>query len=259
MDDGFSVLIVIAIIGACLGSFANVAALRSLAGTDWVKQPSACFHCGQKLGFFNNLPIFGFLRHGGRSACCGRKLPQRYLYVELAMAALLLLAWQQLDSAVFLTFVPFLLLMVVIFLTDMEAFIIPDWASLGGTALGLALALFGAPGVPALADAVLGGAAGFLLIYLINAAYKLWRGHDGMGFGDVKLMAMLGVWLGPISLLPILFAASLSGAFIGIVAILAARDKNNDTTPAQLPFGCFLTPAAVLWLFFAPQLLSAAQ
>ena len=121
------------------------------------------------------------------------------------------------------------------------------------------LALFGAPGLPDLANAVLGGVTGFLLIYLINAAYKLWRGHDGMGFGDVKLMAMLGVWLGPISLLPILFAASLSGAFIGIMAILAARGTNANDAPAQLPFGCFLTPAALLWLFFAPQLLSAAQ
>ena len=109
------------------------------------------------------------------------------------------------------------------------------------------------------ADAALGGIAGFLLIYLINAAYKLWRGHDGMGFGDVKLMAMLGIWLGPVSLLPILFAASFSGAFVGIMAILAARGKNADTALAQLPFGCFLTPAALLWLFFAPQLLSAAQ
>ena len=175
------------------------------------------------------------------------------------MAGLVVLAWQQLDSMVFAVFMPFIVLMVVIFLTDMEAFIIPDWASLGGIALGFALALLGAPGVPALPHAALGGITGFLLIYLINAAYKLWRGHDGMGFGDVKLMAMLGIWLGPISLLPILFAASLSGAFIGIMAILAARGKNADAAPAQLPFGCFLTPAALLWLFFAPQLLSAAQ
>ena len=83
MGDGFSVLILLGIIGACLGSFANVAALRTLAGEDWVKQPSACFHCGKKLGFFDNLPIFGFLRHSGRSGCCGQVLPRRYLYVCL--------------------------------------------------------------------------------------------------------------------------------------------------------------------------------
>ena len=106
------------VIGACLGSFANVAALRTLSGEDWISQPSACFHCGQKLGFFDNLPIFGFLRCGGRSSCCDQILPRRYLYVELTMAGLLMLAWHQLDPAVLAAFVPFLTLMVVIFLTD---------------------------------------------------------------------------------------------------------------------------------------------
>jgi len=262
MANGLYLAAFIALMGACLGSFANVAALRTLRGQDWVRQPSACFHCGKRLGFFANLPIFGYMRHGGHSACCGQKLPRRYVLVEVAFAALLVLAFRQLELPVFLVFVPFLILMVVIFLTDMDAFIIPDWASLGGLALGLGLALFGAPGLPVIADALLGGAGGFALIYGINAAYKLWRGHDGMGFGDVKLMAMLGVWLGPWALLPILFAASMSGAVFGLMAILAARlqkPENRPDEPAQVPFGCFLTPMALVWLLFAPQLMSAAQ
>ena len=197
MSNGISVLILMGIIGACLGSFANVAALRTLSGEDWISQPSACFHCGQKLGFFDNLPIFGFLRHSGRSGCCDQTLPRRYLYVELTMAGLLMLAWHQLDGMFLAVFVPFLILMVVIFLTDMEAFIIPDWASLGGAGFRAGYGAARCAGRAFMGDAVLGGLAGFLLIYLINATYKLWRGHDGMGFGDVKLMAMLGIWLGP--------------------------------------------------------------
>ena len=259
MSDTIASFILIALIGACLGSFVNVAALRTLSGEDWVRQPSTCFHCAKKLNFFDNLPIIGFIRHGGKSGCCDQTLPRRYLYVELAFAAVLVVARQQIAGFAFLSFLPFILLLAVVFLTDLEAFIIPDWASLGGATLGLALALAGAPGLPALPQAVLGGAGGFALIYFINAAYKLWRGHDGMGFGDVKLMAMLGIWLGPVSLLPILFAASMSGAFVGIIAILAARGTNNDSAPAQLPFGCFLAPTALLWLFFAPQLLRGAQ
>ena len=259
MANGLYVAALIALIGAGLGSFANVAALRTLRGEDWVRQPSACFHCRKRLSFFANLPIFGYLRHCGRSNCCGQKLPRRYLFVELAMAALLVLAFTQLNLPVFFSFVPFMILMVVIFLTDIDAFIIPDWASLGGLALGLGLAMFSAPGLPPITDAVLGGVGGFVLIYFINAAYKLWRGQDGMGFGDVKLMAMLGVWLGPLALLPILFAASISGAFFGISAIFAAQGPNTDKQAAQLPFGCFLTSMALVWLFFSPQLLSAAQ
>jgi len=259
MMENEAVLILVAIIGACLGSFANVAALRSLRGTDWVKQPSACFHCGEPLGFFENLPIIGYFRYGGQSGCCRQVLPKRYLYVELAMAALMVTAFLQLPPFAFLSFLPFVVLMTVIFLTDMEAFIIPDWTSLGGGALGLVLALLGAPGLPDIADAFIGAAAGFTLIYAINAVYKLWRGHDGMGFGDVKMMAMLGAWLGPLALLPILFTASISGAVLGILAILVARMTRAENAPVQLPFGCFLAPAALLWLFFAPQLLRGMQ
>ncbi|MBT7642449.1 MAG: prepilin peptidase [Rhodobiaceae bacterium] len=245
------------ILGACLGSFANVAALRSLDGRDWVRAPSACFHCHKPLRFWQNVPILGYLAHGGKTACCQHRLPARYLFVELAMAALMLVAWAQLSLPVFLAFVPFMVLMVVIFLTDMDDFIIPDWTSLGGLALGLFLSFLGAPGLPDLQSSLTGGAAGFALIYSINFTYKLWRGHDGMGFGDVKLMAMLGVWLGPVSLLPILFSASLSGAVIGIGAILFHRLQNSSEAPVQLPFGCFLTPMALLWLLFAPQALQS--
>ena len=253
------ILFFVGLIGLCLGSFANVAALRSLDGRDWVREPSKCCHCGRPLSFFENLPVLGYLRHAGKSGCCGEPLPARYLWVELAMAALALTAWLRLDMAAFFAFLPFVVLMLVIFLTDMDDFIIPDWTSLGGLALGLLLAAAGAPGLPTLTASVTGGLAGFALIYGINLIYKLWRGRDGMGFGDVKLMAMLGVWLGPLSLLPILFSASMSGAAVGIAAILIQRATKNQDGAAQLPFGCFLAPMALVWLFFAPQMQAALQ
>lgn len=253
----------VALIGACLGSFVNVAALRSLDGRDWVRAPSTCCHCGQKLTFFQNLPIYGYLRHGGTTACCGKKLPPRYLYVELAMAALVLVAWRELthdtSMAAFFSFLPFIILSAVIFLTDFDAFIIPDWASLGGIAIGAVLVLAGAPGLPDIQTAAIGGIAGYALIMIINLTYKMLRGRDGMGGGDVKLMAMLGVWLGPVSVLPILFSASMAGAVIGIAAILLHKKADAENAPAQLPFGCFLVPMALIWLFFAPAALQSPQ
>ncbi len=251
MTDPFLLSLFAALIGACLGSFANVAALRSLSGADWVKQPSACFSCGEKLTVTQNLPLYGFLRHAGRAACCGADLPSRYIWVELTMAALAALAVIVLPWQVALVFAPFIVLQMVLFLTDFDDFIIPDWTSVGGAALGLFLNLFHLPGLPSMQMALLGGAAGFALIYTINAAYKLLRGQDGLGFGDVKLMMCFGVWLGPTALLPILFAASLGGAAFGIMAILWARRSGQDA-PVQLPFGCFLAPTALAWLFFAP-------
>ena len=175
------------------------------------------------------------------------------------MAALLVIAWQTLPMAAFFSYLPFVLLMVIIFLTDFEAFIIPDWTSLGGLALGLVMAALGAPGLPDIGTALLGGVAGYGLIFFINLTYKMLRGRDGMGGGDVKLMALLGVWLGPVSLLPILFSASMAGAFVGIAAILFNRVQNSKAQPAQLPFGCFLCPMALFWLFFAPVVLQPTQ
>ena len=239
------------IVGACLGSFANVVALRSVAGGDWVRQPSACFACNRRLTIFENLPFFGYLRYAGYCRCRAHRLPPRYLLVELALAALLVLAYSRFGWAAIIL-APLLVLLVVIFLTDLDNFIIPDWASLGGLALGLALATIGAPIVPDIKTALLGGLAGFALLYFINLAYRLLRGHDGLGFGDVKLMAMLGAWLGPMSLLPILFAASVVGAILGIVLIMYQRHKSNEQGAAIQPFGCFLVVAALFWLFFAP-------
>lgn len=118
--------------------------------------------------------------------------------------------------------------------------------------LGLFLNLFAVPGLPTMLMALASGATGFALIYGINALYKLLRGHDGLGFGDVKLMMCFGVWLGPYSLLPILFAASIAGAAFGIMAILWAKRRGDTDLPVQLPFGCFLAPTALVWLFFAP-------
>lgn len=242
-----------ALIGACLGSFANVAALRSLTGEDWVSQPSACFNCGQKLTFAQNLPLFGFLHHGGTAACCGAPLPRRYILVELAMAGLAVIAIVSLGVQQALIFMPFIVLQAVMFLTDYDDFIIPDWASLGGTALGLFINLLPITSLPTMVMALAGGALGYGLIFTINALYKFVRGQDGLGMGDAKLMMCFGVWLGPVSLLPILFAASIAGSMFGIAAILWAR-RHSDVAPVQLPFGCFLAPMALAWLFFVPEI-----
>lgn len=241
--------------GACLGSFANVAALRSLRGEDWISQPSACFHCGRKLGVLQNLPLFGYLRHAGKAACCDAVLPARYLAVEVAMAVLCVFTVSLLPLPIALLFLPFIVLQMVVFLTDWEAFIIPDWTSLGGAALGLFLGLFAVPALPDTHMALLGGAAGFGLIFGINALYRLARGVDGFGQGDAKLMLCFGVWLGPLAIMPILFSAAVAGAVFGVSAIVLARWQKSDDVPIKLPFGCFLAPMALAWLFFAPQAL----
>ncbi|MGC6471432.1 MAG: prepilin peptidase [Parvibaculales bacterium] len=242
------------LIGLCFGSFLNVVALRYVRREDWVRMPSACFACGANLSFGQNLPLWGWLRHGGKSSCCGKKLPLRYLLVELFCGGLAVLSLYQLGPGLTLVFSVFFMLNVIIFLTDFEDFIIPDFASLGGAAAGFLLVLADVGGLPPMREAVIGGLFGFVLLYLINAAYKLWRGHDGLGFGDVKLMAMYGIWLGPGAILPILLLSSFTGAFLGIILILLNKTplmENQTESVPVLPYGCFLVPAALLWVLFA--------
>ncbi|MGI9440712.1 MAG: prepilin peptidase [Parvibaculales bacterium] len=255
------------LLGACLGSFANVVALRTLARRDWLYQPSVCFACQRRLTIIENVPFFGYLRRAGYCRCGAHRLPTRYILVELALAALMVLAYSRFGGLNALILMPFLVLLVIIFLTDLDDFIIPDWASLGGVGLALLFAFIGAfmgafidvSIVPNIKTALFGGLAGFALIYGINLIYRMVRGHDGIGLGDVKLMAMLGAWLGPASLLPILFLASVAGAFWGIVSIVLQRYKTNKDGFAIQPFGCFLVVAALLWLFFAPDAVMMTQ
>ncbi len=256
--------IMIFVLGLCLGSFINVVALRYVRGQDWIRQPSACYACGQPLAWFQNLPVFGWVHHGGKAGCCGARLPMRYLFVELACGGIAVVSLLALGPEKALIYGIFILLNCIIFLTDLEAFIIPDFASIGGAVIGgLAVLLLPRAGIellPTPMQALLGGLFGFGLLYSINFMYRLWRGHDGLGFGDVKLMGMYGVWLGAEAVLPILFLAALLGAVSGIVLILMQKipylqpDGAAQKTAPALPFGCFLVPVALIWLFYGAQM-----
>ena len=249
--------------GTCLGSFVNAAALRYVAGQNWISEPSTCFACHVRLSFWQNLPLYGWLRHAGYSACCKQPIPPRYLLIEIFVGLLAALVFLQLGWQQSLAFMPFFVINCVIFLTDFDDFIIPDWASLGGLGLGLLLAFVNAPGLPPIEFALLGAGGGFALLYGVNFLYRLWRRHDGLGFGDVKLIAMLGAWLGPVALLPILFLAAFAGALVGLALIACAYaskhniSKHDGPKPmpqdkAHLPFGCFLVTAAFLWVLCPP-------
>lgn len=251
ISDLTLIYLVVWLLGLCLGSFINAAALRSVQARDWVRAPSICFSCKKELNFFQNLPVYGWLRHGGKAVCCGAYLPKRYLFVELFCGALAVLVFHKLGLVQSLSFTVFFVLNCVLFLTDIDDFRIPDWTSLGGLAIGLILSVAGADGLPGLEMSLWGAAFGFGLLYGINFLYRLWRGHDGLGFGDVKLMAMYGAWLGPLAILPIVFSASIVGAFLGLLLLLINRlpeDADGDIRAPHLPFGVFLVPAAFVWI-----------
>ena len=208
---------------------------------------SRCFPRKRGLRSIKKLLLIGRIdpdeRHARESQC----LRSLYWGMKFALGALLPLAFWRLGADNFPAAVSLIVLLSFIFLTDLEAFIIPDHGSLGGTIIGLMFAVLEIPGLPNLRQALVGGLCGFALIFSINSLYHMWRGREGMGFGDVKLMAMLGVWLGPESLLPILFVASMAGVVFGYGMAFAGA-KHHGLGLIKLPFGCLLVIASIVWL-----------
>lgn len=233
------------ILGLCLGSFLNVVIHRLPLGQSLLRPRSRCPHCGHAIRPWHNLPVLGWLWLRGRCADCRAAIPVRYPLVELAGGIVALTAvlafptpWHSL-AALWL----FLSLLAVFFI-DLEHRIIPDEISLGGTVLGLVLAHWTIGLKPALA----GAAAGAAGLFLVGWFYRRVRGRDGMGFGDVKLAAMLGAFLGLSGLVMTVLFASVLGSATGF-ALIAARRGSGATA---LPFGSFLAPAAVVALLWGP-------
>ena len=188
------------------------------------KIASKCFPRKRGLRFTGNLLLISRIDPRERHAREGRRFPSLYWGMQFGLGALLPVAFWRLGADNFPAAVPLIVLLSFIFLTDLEAFIIPNHGSLGGTMLGLVFAVLEIPGSPNLRQALLGGLCGLALIYSINAFYHLWRGRDGIGFGDVKLMAMLG------------YGMTFAGA------------KHHSLGLIKLPFGCLLVIASTAWL-----------
>jgi len=214
-------------LGAIVGSFANVCIHRMPRGESVVSPPSRCPRCGERIAFYDNVPILSWLLLRGRCRRCGSAISFRYPLVEGAMALLFLsasLAYGPTPEALAAMLLGSASLILVA--TDLESRILPDEVTLGTLALGLLLAgardvLGRRAGQPfVLADshafeAVLGAALGAGFLLAVRAAYEKLRGMEGMGLGDVKMIAMIGALTGPVGTLLALFLASLAGALLG--------------------------------------------
>ena len=233
-------------LGACFGSFSNVLIYRLPRNLSVVHPRSFCPGCERPVAWFDNIPLLSWLVLRGRCRRCGTTIPVRYFLVEAAGAlcaglALLRFGWslEALGAAFFL------LLLLDVAIIDWGHMIIPHTLSVTGMVLGLLFAMFGEPGLPA---AFLGLLVGGGAVLAVSWLWKILRGMEGMGGGDVMLMGMVGSFLGVWGSLGVLFL----GAFLGtLYAVGAGRGKVDGSS--KLPFGTFLAAAAVLVLFWGPQ------
>jgi len=243
-------LVIAAVFGAIVGSFLNVVILRLPDATASIVYPaSRCPRCLQPLSWYENIPIFSYLFLRGRCRHCRETISWQYPAVELAMALFsAALVWKfglTLTMAGFFVLIAALLTISVI---DMRLQIIPNVISLPGIAVGFLFAVSSRyiTWIDSLYGIFLGGG----ILYIVAGLYQLLRKKEGMGGGDIKLLAMLGAFLGWQSLPFIILASSLAGSLIGLTAIALGK----RSAAARIPFGPYLAGAAVVYLFFAPEI-----
>ncbi len=236
-------------LGACFGSFSNVLIYRLPRNKDVVRGRSHCPSCNHMVAWYDNIPVLSWLVLRGKCRHCRAPISPRYLAVELAGAACALIGiWRFGWTVEGLSASFFLLVLLDIALIDWEHMIIPHTLTIGGAVAGLVFSFFMVPSLP---TALLGGAVGAGIILVVSWGYKLVRGVIGMGGGDVMLMGMVGIFLGPLGVLAVLFG----GALLGSVYALTAG-RGSVAGSAKLPFGTFLAAAAAIVLLFGRQLLA---
>jgi leader peptidase (prepilin peptidase)/N-methyltransferase len=237
-----------ALLGVCFGSFLNVCILR-LAHEDRKQRslfhpPSTCPKCGRRIAWRDNIPIVSWLLLRGRCRHCGQPISPQYPIIEAAVGLLWVVAMLAYGPSVhFLSAALFGTILLGIAVTDARHYLIPDEYNWAGLIIGLAASL--PDGVDGFKQAVLGAGAGFALLYAVGVVGRWVFKEEAMGGGDVKMMAMVGAFVGWKGVLLTVFAGSLFGSLVYVPLLL--RNKKR-----HVPFGVFLAMGAAVVFVFGP-------
>lgn len=243
--------VVFFIYGLCVGSFLNVCIYRIPASESLVRPRSACPSCGTPIKYYDNIPVLSYIFLLGKCRACKKSISIRYPLVELLAGGLWLLCYLRygLTSECFVTIV-FVSILVVITFIDIDHRIIPDVISLPGIPLFFLLSvLFTDLGwIPALIGIIAGGGA----LYIVAEGYYLLTKNEGMGGGDIKLLAMIGAFAGWKGVLFTIFISSAVGTIIGLIVIAVTRNNLKFA----VPYGPFLSLGAMIYVFAGPEIIN---
>ncbi len=239
------------VFGTIIGSFLNVCIVRLPHNTSIVFPASHCPGCGAAIRFYDNIPLLSYILLAGRCRACKAPISLRYFIVELLMGTLMVVLFLHFGlSLVFILCAAFTAALVVITFIDLQHQIIPDRISLPGIPLGF-LCSFVLPWNSWL-DSLLGILVGGGILYLFALGYYLLTKKEGMGGGDIKMLAMIGAFLGWKGALASLMLAAVGGSLIGIV-LMVLKGKNFKYA---VPFGPFLAGGALVALLYGERLIS---
>jgi len=233
------------VIGSIAGSFYNVCIYRLPNDLDVVSKSSFCTSCKYKIPFYLNIPIISYILNFGKCKNCKNKISISYLVVEVLTASLFVYAYMlygiSFNSLAFIIFYSGLL---IIFFTDFKYYLILDKITIPLSIVGLVFTFFNFnPFDVDILSSLMGGAVGYLVIYIIRFLFFKIRKVEGMGLGDAKLFLMIGIWLGIKSIYLILASSALVGAIVGSLIIYFYK-KDKDF---QIPYGCFIVIASALY------------
>lgn len=233
------------IFGAIVGSFLNVCILRVPMGGSIVYPPSLCPECRTPIMWYDNIPIVSYFSLRGKCRECGKPISYRYPLIEFLTALFSLAVMMKFGlSSTYLIYLIFTSSLIVITFIDLDHQIIPDVISLPGIPLGF-LASFLIPDIT-YQESFIGIVAGGSILLIVAVVYKFFTNKEGMGGGDVKLLAMIGAFLGWKGVLFTIFSGSLIGSVTGVMLMII---QGKDSKSA-IPFGPFLATGALLYLFF---------
>ena len=243
------------LVGLSLGSFLNVVITRLPRGEAVWGGRSRCPHCRTSLSWHDNLPLFSYFYLKGRCRFCGGAISWRYPAVELTGGLLALALWLRFPgSPLLLAYGPFSAALLALSAIDLEHRLLPDVITLPGILLGLALALV----LPHLTflEAASGAAAGGAFLYVTAWVYERLTGKRGMGGGDVKLMALIGAFLGIRALPWVIFISAALGSLTGLgLTLKRGTWQRGQWRVTPIPYGPFLALAALICLFAGGELL----
>jgi leader peptidase (prepilin peptidase)/N-methyltransferase len=246
-------LILVALAGLIWGSFLNVVIYRLPLGLNLAKPPSACPACGARIKPYDNIPVVSYLVLRGKCRACGKPIPFSYVLAEILTPLAFLVLHHHFGLTLhFFASAVFTSALIVLAFIDYRHKILPDHIVFPGIALSLVYAFFRRDGLR-IGGALLGGLVGAGFLLLVYGAYYLVRKKEGMGLGDVTMMAMIGIYLGWLEALLTIILASLAGVLAGI-AIIVVRKRSLQFL---LPYGTFLAPAAFVALVWGEGLIRA--
>ena len=249
LPPGFAPLAMV-LIGLCVGSFLNVCIHRIPLKQSVVWPASRCPGCGHQLAWFDNIPVASYLVLRGRCRTCGLPISMRYPIVEALTAAIFLWHWMVFGpTPLLLVRLGFACALIVLFAIDLDHQILPDVITLPGIAIGFVCSWFMPPGpLMSLAGIVLGGG----LLWAIAEAWFWLRKVEAMGFGDVKMLAMVGALLGAKLVMVTFVLSSMAGGILGVL-LIASRRADMAT---RVPFGTMLAVAALIASLYGDSLLA---